>query len=116
MSKVDTKKLPLLCTNFYEMGLLEWRLSTGAVLNFFKRLPEDRFFELTYNALVDNPIETITKILSFVGIPPEIDVLAFVSENIRRKTNEIRSNPVTEKEKIIGGELLNYKLKMHKTS
>jgi hypothetical protein len=108
MSSVDTEKLPALCTDFYDMGLLEWRLSTEAALNFLKRLPKERFFELTYNDLVDNPIATITKIVSFIGIPPDPDVLAFASENIRRKTNEIIYNSITEKEKIIGGEFLNY--------
>ena len=40
----ETASLPALCSNYFRMGLLEWRLSTEAIVKFLRCLPDERYF------------------------------------------------------------------------
>jgi LPS sulfotransferase NodH len=102
----ETKNLPELCTTPYDKGLLEWRLSTEAAVGFLRRLPDAAFLEVNYDEFIDNPVETISKILVFIGVDRDPDVETFVSGNVARKSSRLDSEKVSEKEQMIGGALL----------
>jgi len=102
----QTHTLSELCTNNFEKGLLEWRLSTEAVVSFSKNLPPDRFIEVSYDSFITKPLDVIEEIFSFIGIDNETEVISFLNKNISRRSKKIDSRSLLEKEKIIGGDLL----------
>lgn len=102
----DTKNLPELCTTHYDMGLLEWRLSTEAVVGFLRRLQDAAFLETSYDEFIDDPVETISKILVFIGVDRDPNVETFVSDTVARNSSKLNLENISEKEQIIGGKLL----------
>ena len=105
-SKPETENLPALCTSYYDQGLLEWRLSTDSAVSFLDRLPEERQHELSYAKLTDNPEEAVARALKFIGLDMQPMVKKFCHEVIGRKTPRLDVQSLTEKEKEIGGKLL----------
>ena len=110
-SSNGTAALPELCTDYFYMGLLEWRLNTAAVTGFLELIPKAAYIEISYNDLLDNPGDTISRILDFIGLEPDPDVSEFAHQSLVRRSMKIESMPLSEKEKIIGGELLPVSLK-----
>lgn len=102
----ETSNLPALCFTYFEKGLLEWRLSTEAAVEFLAKLPDDAFFEFSYDELTENSIDTISQVQEFIGIEDDSEVKNFVSENIARKSSKLGQYKFSEKEQIIGGKLL----------
>jgi hypothetical protein len=102
----DTATLPELCTSYFDKGLLEWRLSTETAVSFLKGLSEDCFLEISYDDLTGEPVNTIERVLSFIGIENEPPVTNFVRDSIARRTDKLGNIPLSEKARIIGGELL----------
>jgi hypothetical protein len=102
----DTKTLPTVCTSYHDKGLLEWRLSTEAAVAFLRRVPDDAFFEIHYDEFVDDPTEAIAEILEFLNVERDPDVDAFVSRRVARRSIILNSENVSEKERMIGGNLL----------
>ncbi|MFC1735108.1 sulfotransferase [Candidatus Hydrogenedentota bacterium] len=102
----ETAFLPKLCTNNYERGLLEWRLNTEAVVEFLRDLLEDSFHEISYMDLVDDPVRTMNRVMSFLDIEKDSNVTDFAGNYIARKTKQLESSAISEKEKLIGGKLL----------
>lgn len=105
-TRIDGPDIASLCTDYREMGLLEWRLSTEAVVDFLGDLPPDAYVELSYDELMRHPVETVSRILKFIGIDPEREVTDFASETIRRRTSALVSESMSEKDVLIGGRLL----------
>jgi hypothetical protein len=105
-SKPETAALPGMCTDYFDQGLLEWRLSTEAAVAFLRVLPRESYHELSYASLIHDPITTIHQVLSFIGISPEPAVETFVQEKIARRTDRLDTKRLSEKEKQIGGALL----------
>ena len=106
LSGDDTKHLPALCSTYFDKGLLEWRLSTEAAVQFFRRLGPNVFFELNYDELLKNPVKTLSQLLEFLDLEEDSEVQKFASENLFRKSREIGQRQLSEKEQIIGGALL----------
>jgi hypothetical protein len=106
LSRDETSNLLALCFTYFEKGLLEWRLSTEAAVEFLGKLPEDAFFEFSYDELTENSIDTISQVLEFIGIEEDSEVSNFVSKNIVRQTSKLGQYNVSEKEQILGGKLL----------
>lgn len=102
----ETASLPSLCADAFDRGLLEWRLSTEAVVEFLGKLGGDAFCELSYDELNRHPVETLARVLRFVGVRDDLQVTRFVSETVHRKTGEMIAGPLSDKEKILGGRLL----------
>ena len=102
----DTRDLPARCTNFYEMGLLEWRLSTEAVVAFLRRLPDTAFTEVSYDEFLANPIESVSHLQEFVGVDRDPGVEAFVRRAVTRKSSKLGQAPLSELDRMIGGNLL----------
>lgn len=108
--KTQTMPLAELCASNYDKGLLEWRLSTEAAVNFLNDLPRDRFLEVSYYNLTNKPTDVIEQIFSFIGVDNETDVAKFANEKISRRSKKINGESISEKEKIIGGDLLKISL------
>lgn len=105
-SHEDTAGLPALCENYFDKGLLEWRLSMKAVTDFFRVMPEELYCEVSYDEFVDNPVVTINRLLAFIGLRENEKLDNFVLSNVSRKSREMGHDDLTEKARIIGGELL----------
>jgi Sulfotransferase family len=106
LSRAETSALPKLVTSHFDMGLLEWRLSTEAAVEFLSCLTDDIFLELSYDELVQNPVRTISRVLRFVGLHDDRNVKKFACDEIKRKTGQLIPATLSRKEKIIGGKLL----------
>jgi hypothetical protein len=106
LSRDDTNRLPELCSSYFDRGLLEWRLSTEAAVEFLHHLADDVFFELKYDELIDDPVNTISRTIEFIGIDDDSSVKAFASNNIFRRTSKLGQCEVSKKEQILGGRLL----------
>lgn len=98
--------LPSLCTTDFDKGLLEWRLSTEAAVTFLRSLPDDAFFEVSYDLFVDDPNGTILQILAFIGIDEDREVSEFVAGVVARRSSKLSADEVSAKMRILGGELL----------
>lgn len=105
-SRSRKEDLPSLCETNYDKGLLEWRLSTEAAVDFLQKLPDEAFFEFKYDELIENPVETISRILEFIGVTNDQDVIKFASGSVARRTSKLEKYKLSDKEKMLGGELL----------
>ncbi len=106
LSRDETASLPKLSSGYFDMGLLEWRLSTEAAVEFLRGLKDDTFFELSYDELVQDPAKTITRVTRFIGLADDMHVKKFASDQIQRKTGKLNPEVLSQKEKVIGGKLL----------
>ena len=104
--QADTSDLPALCTTYRDMGLLEWRLSTEAVVAFLSRMSATTFSELNYDQFVDNPVEAVLQLQDFIGVDRDPNVAAFVSRTVTRKSTKLDHGSLAEKDRILGGKLL----------
>jgi len=109
-SNPETSDLPRKCTGNYEKGLLEWQLSIGRAVDFFAKLPPDRFCELSYAELLSDPAPTIAAALKFIGLAMDPAVGKFVREQIRRKSAPLAGKAPTQVEIELGGPLLELSL------
>jgi hypothetical protein len=105
-SRDSTANLPDLCHGNYEKGLLEWRLSTEAIYSFFQQVSEDSIWEITYDDLVENPVQTLNKTLSYIGLQKSVEVDNFARNNIQRISPKKSISNVSEPDSTIGGALL----------
>ena len=106
MNSDEYKLLPEIATSNFDKGLLEWRLSTEAAVNFLGSLPEDKFFEFNYDELIDHPIESISWVLEFIDIEEDDNVKNFVFTKLIRQTNSMSQYEVSAKEKTLWGKLI----------
>jgi len=106
MSKQDSAGLPATCAGYYEKGLLEWRLSTGEAVAFLSEFAAERFIEFSYADLVSSPLATVSSALTFMGLPMEPDLAAFVDREIQRRTKPREDSSLSAVERAIGGSLL----------
>jgi hypothetical protein len=109
-SQSHTFEIVDVCTNDYERGLLEWRLSLEAIYSFVPTIPKESFLEITYDDFVDNPLEVMQKILNFIDLNDSNEVDKFLIKNIQRRSKKVAPNEYSDKDKIIGGRFLLKKL------
>jgi hypothetical protein len=105
-SMPETAELPTVCGSYYEMGLLEWRLSTEAATSFLGCLPQESWVELSYASLVTNPLEASTRVLDYLNLPLEPTLSDFVQCNVRRHSESRDGVGLTRLDRLIGGQLL----------
>jgi hypothetical protein len=106
LDRDDTKGLPALCTTHFDRGLLEWRLSTEAAVDFLRDLPDEAFYELNYDQLIDHPAQTVSGVLDFIGVDGDPNVTEFASTTIARRSTRLGQERLSEKERTLGGPLL----------
>ncbi len=104
-AREDYRELPDLCSTDFLKGLLEWRVSVDAALSFLEGA-SDRSLGLTYTELLDEPVGTMSRIESFLGLKPADEVHRFASARLARRTSKIEPRPLTPPEERIAGELL----------
>jgi hypothetical protein len=103
-----TASLPELCSNDFERGLLEWRLSVEAVHSFFNSISPDRFTEITYDELVSDPVDTLNSLLIFIGLGKSQAVEDFASREIRRRSERRPVGALAPSAEKIAGDLIRY--------
>ena len=101
----ETSGLPALCTTYRDMGLLEWRLSTEAVVAFLRRLPDTTFAEINYDEFVASPVEAVLQLQDFIGVDRDPEVAAFASNTVTRKSSK-SGQVLSDNDQILGGKLL----------
>jgi len=94
----------------YEKGLLEWRLSTEAAVQFLSQAPERSFVEVSYSDFVCDPISSISGVLGFLGLDLTRTVRRFAENKINRKSDHINKNNLSDKEMKLGGKILKYSM------
>ena len=99
-------QLTEICTTYFDKGLFEWRLSTEAVVEFLKTLPDNQYYELSYDELMDEPVEVVARVLDFIGVGRDERVDNFVSAIVSRKSGKLAKEDISEQSELIGGELL----------
>lgn len=110
LDKRGNSNLSSLCETFFDKGLLEWRLSTEAAVDFLSQLPKEKYFELKYDSLIDHPEEMISVVLKFIGLGDDDQVSQFVSGNLSRRTSKLNQYDITEKQRKLGGKLLPFSM------
>ena len=111
LSKSDLRDLPAMCVTNYDRGLLEWRLSVDATVNFLSSLSPENYYELKYNRLIEHPVRTVSEILNFIGVGLDPIVINFASNNLVRKSKKLDRGKISQREHIIGGKLLYLSIK-----
>ena len=102
----NTRDLPQKCESFLEKGLLEWRLSTEAAVEFIQSLDDDTCFEVSYDEFMHNPVKAISQVISFIGIDADHNVEQFAASAMARKSSRLNEDSISEQLQIIGGKLL----------
>lgn len=100
------KGLPRLCQTDYERGLLEWRLSVDAALDFYQSLSRDKYLQVTYESLVENPVPLLERIEKFIDVQSSKEVHDFAKTNIKRKSPKASSQDISASTWQIAGDLL----------
>jgi hypothetical protein len=106
LSQGDTKLLPSLCASYFAKGLLEWRLSCEAAVTFLRRVPSETYFEVSYQELMDRPVETLRRVVHFIGVGEDDEVNGFARTELSRRTSAISCDAISEEMGLIGGPLL----------
>ncbi|WP_423823593.1 sulfotransferase [Salinisphaera sp. SPP-AMP-43] len=99
-----TADLPELCDDFYDRGLLEWRLSTEAVVSFFQTLPRESYLEINSKALFDTPGRVVQQVYQLLGLTG--DTNAPTTDVVFHRSSAGIARSVSAKERLIGGDIL----------
>lgn len=91
--------------NDFQKGLLEWRLSVNHSENFFKNISAARFIELSYDDFVGQPEKSMKRVLDFLGLNFDEDLILSMCAGIERKSEKI-SEIDGKLSAMIGGEVL----------
>lgn len=70
------------CHDDYARGLLEWRLSEDAALEFLATLPATRHLAVRYDDFVRAPGEVLASIERFLGLEPSLDARRYADANV----------------------------------
>ena len=92
--------------NDFERGLLEWRISNQYLLDFLNGMPNDQYINLTYSQFVEEPVEVISKVFTFLGLTNNDKITQFLIRNISRMTKKYDSEYISERYAEIGGVML----------
>jgi len=98
--------LPALCDTARRRGLLEWRLSVETAVEFLDALPAERHISLTYEELLDRPVEVVRRIEEFSGLAPSKTVHSFATANLQRRSPKIEVTHLSDVEERLAGDLM----------
>lgn len=101
-----TSGLLSLCDSPYKQGLLEWRLSSEAIVRFFDKIESRRHLEVSYSALVRDTTAVIDAVLSFMGLPADTRLISFAESINDKSQSSTRMIDLTDDLLSIGGDLL----------
>jgi hypothetical protein len=100
------RDLPVLCDTVRQRGLLEWRLSVETAVEFLDALPAERLISLTYEELLDRPVEIVRRIEEFADLAPSKTVHSFATANLQRRSPKIDVTHLSDVEERLAGELM----------
>lgn len=88
-----------------QKGLFEWRMANDFMDDFIDKhnINEKKIIELNYSNFVDNPMNQLNRISTFLGI----EKLKKLDIKIKRKSNKIDKDKITPLEHKIGGNNIN---------
>lgn len=90
--------------------LLCWKISVENSVNFLSKLPASQWIEVSYQDLAERPEKTAKKLLAFMGIGEDEQIIEFARENISyRHSPEVRK--LSDEEKLLGGKWLELSMK-----
>jgi len=92
--------------DFFRMGLIEWRFSTEAAVEFLKKQPVENYVEISYARLMDSPKETVTQILGFIGLELTKDIESFIDQRVSRRSKKVNRDELSAMDMKIGGGFL----------
>ncbi|HET7314560.1 sulfotransferase [Salinisphaera sp.] len=100
-----TRGLATMCENFRDMGLLEWRLSTEAVVSSLAGLPRESYLEFNSNELFDNSAQVLARVARFLGLEfrPRTDGRA---QEEPRRSSKHRLPDISARDEALGGPML----------
>jgi len=104
-SKNKYANLAQMCQNNYERGLLEWRLSLESSQKFLSRIPDSKYIEIAYEDLLENPDFVIDKIIQFLELNRETQILINAKNTIKKPTSYDRS-VISERDFLFAGSVL----------
>jgi len=100
------RDLPALCDTARRRGLLEWRMSVETAVEFLETLPAERHIAVTYEELLDRPVEIIRRIEEFASLAPSKAVHGFAEANLQRRSPRIDVTHLSDTEERLAGELM----------
>ena len=102
------RDLLALCDTVRRQGLLEWRMSVETAVNFLDTLPAERHVSLTYEELLDRPVEVVRRIEEFAGLAPSKAVHSFATANLKRRSPKIDVTHLSDVEERLAGDLMRH--------
>jgi hypothetical protein len=100
------RELPALCDTTRKRGLLEWRMSVEATMDFLAGLPMGRHMDVTYEELLDAPVDVTERIEEFVDLIPSSATHDFAEANLKRRSPVIEVTSLSEDEERLAGDLM----------
>lgn len=100
------RELVPLCDTVRRRGLLEWRMSVETAIEYLEALPAKRHIAVTYEELLDRPVEIVRRVEEFAGLAPSKTVHSFAEANLQRRSPKIEVTHLSETEERLAGELM----------
>ena len=82
-----------------ELAALHWKKETNEIINFGNQT-NNRYFELTYSQLCENPIEIIKDIIEFTELEWTKDYFKFIPQTLKNSNYKWRRD-LSPKEKML---------------
>ncbi|WP_165856355.1 sulfotransferase family protein [Marinobacter sp. JSM 1782161] len=105
-SHPDYASLAPHCLSDFQRGLLEWRMSTEAVVDFLATLPPEDFMEISYGELMSRPCETLEWVQDFIGLERDPAVAGFARQALSRRSEPVGGEDFPDELRTLGGPLL----------
>ena len=100
------RELAGLCDTVRLRGLLEWRMSVETAVEHLDALPAERRVAVTYEELLDRPVEVVRRIEEFTGLAPSKTVHSFAEANLQRRSPRIEVTHLSDVEERLAGQLM----------
>ncbi len=100
------RDLPALCATARRRGLVDWRMSVAPAPAVLDALPAERHIGLTYEELLDRPVEVVRRVEEFTGLAPSKTVHSFATANLQRRSPKIDVTHLSDVEERLAGDLM----------
>lgn len=105
----ETRNLPALCRDDRDKGLLEWRLSTEAVVSFLRELPRETYLEINSSELFKAPENVLARIFRLLDLEDKTMIAqANVGHSLDRNKDPLpeAALELSDKARRLGGPML----------
>ena len=80
--KIENWKQLRMELDILEYGAVNWREAVSAARTFGRSLPPGRYFEVRFERLLAEPLETATELMEFLELPHSEQVMKYARETI----------------------------------